>query len=177
MGIGNTTPSSAILAVLLPCSVEQMTGRGSGIDDDTLRHKIDVVERAIAVNRERLTEPLSVLAALGGLEIGGICGLVLGAASYRVPTVVDGFISAAGALIAWRMCPHVRGYLFFSHLSAEAGHDAFFQRVNARPILDLGMCLGEGTGAALAMSIIEAAIMVYNGMSTFDSAGVSKRDG
>jgi nicotinate-nucleotide--dimethylbenzimidazole phosphoribosyltransferase len=177
MGIGNTTPSSAILAVLLPCSVEQMTGRGSGIDDDTLRHKIDVVERAIAVNRERLTEPLSVLAALGGLEIGGICGLVLGAASYRVPTVVDGFISAAGALIAWRMCPHVRGYLFFSHLSAEAGHGVFFQRVNARPILDLGMRLGEGTGAALAMSIIEAAIMVYNGMSTFDSAGVSKRDG
>jgi nicotinate-nucleotide--dimethylbenzimidazole phosphoribosyltransferase len=177
MGIGNTTPSSAIFAVLLPCSADQVTDRGTGIDDATLKHKIAVIERAIAVNRERLTEPLSVLAAVGGLEIGGICGLVLGAASCRVPIVIDGFVSSAGALIACRMCPHVEEYLFFSHLSAEAGHGAFFRRLNVRPILDLGMRLGEGTGAALAMFTIEAAVMVYNEMSTFDSAGVSKKDG
>ncbi len=176
MGIGNTTPSSAIFAALLPCAVEKITGRGTGIDDHTLAHKVKVIERAIEVNRERCSDPLSALAAIGGLEIAGICGLTLGAVSRRVPVVVDGFISSAGALVACRMCPHVEEYLFFSHLSAEAGHAVFFERFNARPVLDLGIRLGEGTGAALAISLIEAAVKIYDEMATFDSAGVSKKD-
>jgi len=177
MGIGNTTPSSAIFAVLLPCDLKEITGRGSGIDADTLAHKIAVIERAIVVNKVHLTDPVNALAAVGGLEIAGICGLVLGAASRRIPVVVDGFISSAGALVACRICPHVKDYLFFSHLSAEVGHAVFFKYFNARPILDLGMRLGEGTGAVLAIFVIEAAVKIYNEMATFDSAGVSRKNG
>jgi len=175
MGIANTTPSSALFAALIPCEVSEVTGRGTGIDGDRLRHKVAVIERALAVNRERLEDPLSCLAAVGGLEIAGICGLVLGAVSRGVPAVIDGFISSAGALVACRMCPHVEERLFFSHLSAEAGHGVFFERNHIRPLHDFGMRLGEGTGAVLGMSIIEAAVKIYNEMATFDSAGVSKR--
>ena len=175
MGIANTTPSSALFAALLPCDVRDVTGRGTGIDEDTLRHKGATIERALAVNRQLLTDPLSTLAAVGGLEIAGICGLILGAASRRVPVVIDGFISSAGALVACKLCPPVEEYLLFSHLSTEAGHAVFFKRLNVRPLLDLGMRLGEGTGAALAMFIIEAAVKIYNEMATFDSAGVAKK--
>ena len=176
MGIGNTTPSSAIFAALLPCDVREVTGRGTGINDDTLTHKVATIERALKVNRASLSDPLNTLAAVGGLEIAGICGLILGGASRRVPVVVDGFISTAGALVACRMCPHVGEYLFFSHRSAEAGHIVFFEHFDARPVLDLGMRLGEGTGAALAIFLIEGAVKIYNEMATFGSAGVSKED-
>jgi nicotinate-nucleotide--dimethylbenzimidazole phosphoribosyltransferase len=174
MGIANTTPSAALMAVLLPCEVEAITGRGTGIDDAGLERKITVIRRAIDFNRERCKDgPLAVLAALGGFEIAGICGLVLGAALSRTPVVVDGFISSAGALAACRICPQTADYIFWSHCSGERGHATFFNLFGVRPILDLGMRLGEGTGAALAMTIIEAAIKVYNEMATFESAGVS----
>ncbi len=176
MGIANTTASSAVFAHLLPCPVDSITGRGTGIDDDTLKHKVEVIERALEANKDRLNTPLETLAAVGGLEIAGICGLVLGAAANRIPVVVDGFISSAGALVACRMCPQVSDYLFFSHLSEEAGHRVFFEHFNTWPLLDMKMRLGEGTGAALAMNLLEAAVKIYNEMATFDSAGVSNKD-
>ncbi len=175
MGIANTTPSSALFAALLPCPVEDITGRGTGIDDAGLIKKIQVIKQSLIVNQDRLSDPLSALAAVGGLEIAGICGLCLGAASRRIPVVVDGFISSAGALAACRLCPDVRDYLFFSHRSEEAGHATFLRLFKVEPILDLKMRLGEGTGAALAMTIIEAAVKIYNQMATFASAGVSDK--
>lgn len=173
MGIANSTPSAALFAALLPASPAEVTGRGTGIGDESLSRKIQVIERALSLHQESLSSPLQALAAVGGLEIAGICGLILGAASRRVPVVVDGFISSAGALVACRLCESVKEYLFFSHCSDEAGHKVFFSRFGAEPILDLGLRLGEGTGAALAMPIIEAAIKIYNEMATFGSAGVS----
>jgi nicotinate-nucleotide--dimethylbenzimidazole phosphoribosyltransferase len=173
MGIANTTPSSALFAALLPCPVEEITGRGTGIDDAGLARKVAVIKRALEVNRKGLSDPLGALAAVGGFEIAGIAGLVLGGASRRVPVVVDGFISSAGALVACRMKPEVRDYLFFSHKSKEAGHAVFLRLFGAAPLLDLEMRLGEGTGAALAMGLVEAAVKVYNEMATFRSAGVS----
>jgi len=172
MGIGNTTPSSALFAVLLPCDVHEITGRGTGINDTMLSKKIDVIKRAIDLNKPRLTGPLETLATLGGFEIAGISGLCLGAAANRIPVVVDGFISSAGALVACRICPVVKSYLFFSHLSQEQGHCVFMEKFNVRPILDLDLRLGEGTGAALAMTIIDASVKIYNEMATFDRAGV-----
>ena len=176
MGIANTTPSSALYASLIPCSVVEVTGRGTGIDDDRLQNKIKVIERSLAVNVQLFSNPLSTLAAVGGLEIAGICGLILGAAGRRLPVVVDGFISSAAALVAMRLEESVSDYLFFSHCSAETGHRTFFERLGIRPILDLDLRLGEGTGAALAMQVIEAAVKIYNEMATFDSAGVSGKD-
>ncbi len=173
MGIGNTTPSSALFAALLPCEVEEITGRGTGINDDGLIRKIAAIKKALSINKNRVSSPLSALASLGGFEIAGICGLILGAASRRVPVVVDGFISSAGALVACRMCEPLKDYLFFSHCSNEKGHKTFFSVFGVQPILDLNMRLGEGTGAALAMSIIESSIKIYNEMATFSSAGVS----
>ena len=176
MGIANTTPSSALYAALIPCPVIEVTGRGTGIDDDGLQNKIKVIERALEVNSDLLTDPLRTLAALGGMEIASICGLILGAASRRVPVLVDGFISTAAALVAIRLGGTVSDYLFFSHCSAEAGHRTFFDKMAIRPILDLDLRLGEGTGGALAMQVIEAAVKIYNEMATFDSAGVSGKD-
>jgi nicotinate-nucleotide--dimethylbenzimidazole phosphoribosyltransferase len=175
MGIANTTPSAALFAALLPCDPKDAAGRGTGIDENGLKRKVAVIAQALEANRHNLIDPLNTLAAVGGLEIAGICGLILGSAARRVPAVIDGFISTAAALVAVRMCPAVMDYLFFSHLSAEAGHIAFFKRFKIRPILDLGMRLGEGTGAALAMFLIEAAVKICNEMATFDSAGVSKK--
>ena len=176
MGIGNTTPSAALFAALMPEKVENITGRGTGIDDNKLKHKIEVIKDALEVNKKLLTDPISTLAALGGYEIAGICGLILGGAANKVPVVVDGFISSAGAIVAYKINPLVKDYMFFSHKSQEAGHVKFLNWIGEKPILDLGMRLGEGTGAALAMTIIEAAIKVYNEMATFDSAGVSKKE-
>lgn len=175
MGIANTTASAALFAALLPCPVEDVTGRGTGIDDDGLRLKIDTIKKSLAVNSDCLGTPLEALAAVGGLEIAGISGLILGAASRKIPVIVDGFISSAGALVACRMNESVRDYLFFSHLSGEAGHSTFFRLFEVQPILDLAFRLGEGTGAAMAIPIIEAAIKVYNEMATFSSAGISNR--
>jgi nicotinate-nucleotide--dimethylbenzimidazole phosphoribosyltransferase len=176
MGIANTTPSSALYASLIPCPVVEVTGRGTGIDDTRLQHKIKIIERSLEINAARLDDPLSTLAAVGGLEIAGICGLILAAAGRKLPVVVDGFISTAAALVAMRLSESVIDYLFFSHCSAEAGHRTFFERLRIRPILDLNLRLGEGTGAALAMHLIEGAVKIYNEMATFDSAGVSGRE-
>jgi nicotinate-nucleotide--dimethylbenzimidazole phosphoribosyltransferase len=175
MGIANTTPSSALYAALIPCPVIEVTGRGTGIDDTRLKNKIEVIERSLTVNGHMLQNPLTTLAAVGGLEIAGICGLILAAAGRKLPVVVDGFISSAAALVAMRLSRSVADYLFFSHCSAEAGHRTFFDRMAIRPILDLDLRLGEGTGGALAMQVIEAAVKIYNEMATFDSAGVSSK--
>ena len=172
MGIGNTTPSSAILSALLPAEVIDVTGRGTGLDDEGLRHKIKVIEKALKVNRTSLGDPISTLAAIGGLEIAGICGMCLACAARRVVVIVDGFISSAGALVAMRLNPAVKDYLFFSHKSVEKGHGAFFDKEGLHPILDLGLRLGEGTGAALAIHIIESSLKVYNEMATFEEVGI-----
>jgi len=173
MGIANTTPSSALYAALLDMEVEDITGRGTGIDDEVLLNKIEVIRRALAVNRKRINGPLDTLAAVGGLEIAAICGLVLEAARSRVPVVVDGFISSAGAMVAMKMKREALDYCFFSHMSAEKGHRLFFERVGLTPILDLGLRLGEGTGAALAINIVEAGVKIITEMATFSEAGVS----
>ena len=176
MGIGNTTASTALFSVLLDLPVEDITGRGTGIDDTALAHKIDVIKKSIATNSAHLGRPLGALAAVGGLEIAGICGLVLGAAANRIPLVVDGFISTAGALCAMKAKPEVADYLMFSHRSNEQGHRRVLEAMDVEPILNLDLRLGEGTGAALAMPIIEAAIKTYNEMATFSGAGVSNRE-
>ncbi|MFP4086984.1 MAG: nicotinate-nucleotide--dimethylbenzimidazole phosphoribosyltransferase [Desulfobacteraceae bacterium] len=173
MGIGNTTPSSAVLSALLPADVEAMTGRGTGLDDAGLQHKRDIIRKALEVNAHSLEDPLSTLAALGGLEIAGICGLCIGGAARRMVVVVDGFISTAGALVATRLNPKAKDYLIFSHLSSEKGHRPFFEKEGIRPLLDLDLRLGEGTGAALAMQIIENSIRIYREMATFEEAGIT----
>nr|Q3ARQ5.1 RecName: Full=Nicotinate-nucleotide--dimethylbenzimidazole phosphoribosyltransferase; Short=NN:DBI PRT; AltName: Full=N(1)-alpha-phosphoribosyltransferase [Chlorobium chlorochromatii CaD3] len=175
MGIANTTPATALYAVLLNLPVEAITGRGTGIDDARLHHKIAVIERAIAVNAERCATPFGTLAALGGFEIAAITGFILGAAARRIPVVVDGFISSSGALVAMKMVPSVVDYLFFSHLSAEQGHGAVMEALGVRPMLSLDLRLGEGTGAALAMQLVDAALKIYNEMATFSGAQVSEK--
>lgn len=173
MGIGNTTPAAALMSVYLGLPAADLAGPGTGLDDKGVARKKAAVERALAVNKGRCDSPLGTLAALGGLEIAGICGLCLGGAALKMPVVVDGFISSAGALAAMRICPAVKGYLFFAHRSAEPGHRKFFQVEELRPVVDLGMRLGEGTGAAIAMQIIEDAVAVYNGMATFQEMGIT----
>lgn len=174
MGIANTTSATALFAVLLDLPVESITGRGTGIDDTMLQHKISVIKRAIETNRGSLSTPLETLASLGGFEIAGICGLILGAASVGIPVVVDGFISSAGAVAAMKLSCQVNDYLFFSHLSNEQGHKIIMKKLGARPILDLDLRLGEGTGAVLAMQVIEGAIKIYGEMATFSAANVSE---
>ena len=172
MGIGNTTPSSALFAALLPAKVIDVTGSGTGLDEEGLKHKVKVIEQALEINRKSLTDPISILATLGGLEIAAICGLCLGGVARRMIVVVDGFISTAGALVAMRLNPKVRDYLFFSHQSSERGHGTFFRMEGLQPILDLDLRLGEGTGAGLAMQIIENAVRIYNEMATFEEVGI-----
>ncbi len=175
MGIANTTPATALYSVLLNLPVESITGRGTGIDDERLQHKIAVIQKAIVVNGSRCTTPFTTLAALGGYEIAAITGFILGAAANRIPVVVDGFISSAGAVVALKLCPTVDDYLFFSHISNEQGHRTVMQKLGARPILDLDLRLGEGTGAVLAMQLIEGAVKIYNEMATFSAARVSEK--
>jgi nicotinate-nucleotide--dimethylbenzimidazole phosphoribosyltransferase len=174
MGIGNTTPSSAILSVFTGLEAEDVTGRGTGINDETLKMKASVIEKAILANKPDPKDPIDVLAKVGGFEIGGIAGLIIGCAAHRIPVVVDGFISTAGAMIAVHMKPVISEYLFYSHLSSEAGHMQMLAKLGERPVFDLDMRLGEGTGAALAMSIIEASLKIMNEMATFKSAGVDE---
>ena len=174
MGIGNTTSSAAILAAVTGIPVEDVVGRGTGIDDEKLRHKISVIRTALSLHRPDPNDGLNLLTKIGGFEIGAIAGLIIGAASSRVPVVVDGFISGAGAIIATRLAPACREYLFFSHLSRERGHKRMLEFFDARPILDLDMCLGEGTGAAIAIDVITAAVRLYGEMATFESASVSR---
>jgi len=175
MGIANTTPSSAIASVLTGKGVAEVTGRGTGIDNESLENKIAVIERALRVNSPDQNDPIDVLAKVGGAEIGGIAGLCLGAAERGIPVVVDGFISTAGALIAYTLNNAVADYMFAAHNSVEQGHRAMLENMNLRPILDLGLRLGEGTGAALAMTLIDAGLKIYREMATFEDAGVAEK--
>ncbi|GAC1465209.1 MAG: nicotinate-nucleotide--dimethylbenzimidazole phosphoribosyltransferase [Ktedonobacteraceae bacterium] len=175
MGIGNTTASSAITAVLAHVPVQLVTGRGTGIDDAQLAHKIATIERAIAHNQPDATDPLDVLAKVGGLEIAGLVGVMLASAMHRVPIVIDGFISGAAALVATRLVPAVCDYLLAGHVSVERGHHIILEQLKLAPILDLNLRLGEGTGAVLAMTIIDAALCVHRDMATFAESGVSDK--
>jgi len=176
MGIGNTTPSSAIIACLTEHKPVDVVGRGTGIDDAKLSHKIKVIEKSIKINKPDNSDPIDVLAKVGGYEIGGIAGLILAAASYRIPVVIDGLISTAGALIAYGLSNKVNQYIFAGHSSAEIGHKVALNKLGIKPILDLDMRLGEGTGAVLSINILEAAIRLFNEMATFEEAGVSEKD-
>ncbi len=174
MGIANTTPSSAIAAVFSKRPASEVTGRGTGIDDASLKHKIKVIEDALIINKPDPEDPIDVLSKVGGAEIAGIAGLVIGAASKQVPVVIDGFISTAGALVAAKLSPHIAGYLIAAHRSVEKGHTVMLEMIGVTPLLDLDMRLGEGTGSALAMNLVEAGVKIYNEMATFEDAGVSE---
>lgn len=175
MGIGNTTPSSAILAALSGRSAREVTGRGTGIGDASLENKIAVIDRALKVNRPDPGDPLDVLAKVGGFEIGGIAGLILGAAYCKTPVIVDGFISSAGALLAKKLAPASLDYMIAAHQSLEFGHRVMLEELELKPLLNLNLRLGEGTGAALAMNIVESAAQVIGRMLTFEDAGVCRR--
>lgn len=174
MGIGNTTPSSAIIAAFSGLPVRELTHRGTGINDSALENKIRVIEKGLVRNKPDQGNPLDVLAKLGGFEIAAIAGLVLGCAANSIPVVIDGFISTAGALIASELHPHVRDYIFAAHKSVETGHQFMLDRIGVKPVLDLDLRLGEGTGAALAMTLIEAGVKILREMATFEQAGVSQ---
>lgn len=173
MGIGNTTAASALTTVLTGHPVEAVTGRGTGVDEAAHRRKIDAIERALAVNRPDGDDPIGVLAAVGGLEIAVLVGVIVGAAAARVPVVLDGFITGAAALVAWALRPAIAPRLIAGHRSTEPGHAVILAQLDRRPVLDLGMRLGEGSGAALAMGLIVAAVRVRDEMATFESAAIS----
>jgi len=173
MGIGNTTPSTAILAAFTGFPVDLIVGKGTGIGDDALRRKARIVKEALEVNKPDARDGLDVLANVGGFEIGGIAGVILGAAACRVPVVIDGFISGAGAMIARALAPRSVDYMLASHLSEEPGHRIMLTWIGARPMLNMNMRLGEGTGAALTFTLIDAAMKIVREMATYDEAGVS----
>jgi nicotinate-nucleotide--dimethylbenzimidazole phosphoribosyltransferase len=175
MGISNTTPSSAVTAAITGEKVAKVTGRGTGIDDKQLAHKIEVIERALEVNKPNADDAIDVLAKVGGFEIGGLTGIILGAAAHRIPVVIDGFVSGAAALIAVGLSPKVKDYLIASHCSVEIGHKITLKYLGLKPILDLELRLGEGTGAALGIFLVEAAAKVLAEMATFGEAGVSEK--
>lgn len=175
MGIANTTPSSAITAVFTKEKVENITGRGTGITGVGLKTKIKVIKEALRVNKPNAFDPIDVLAKVGGFEIGGLAGVILAAASKRVPVVIDGFISSASALLAYKIEPKAKDYMIAAHCSVEAGHKAILKHLNLSPILDLNLRLGEGTGAALGINIIDAAVKILTQMATFKSAGVCEK--
>jgi nicotinate-nucleotide--dimethylbenzimidazole phosphoribosyltransferase len=175
MGIGNTTASSAICAVMTSKPLDKVTGRGAGLTDEQLRHKVEVIKRALAINQPAPEQPLEVLAKVGGFEIGGLAGVMLAAAAHRVPVVIDGFISGAAALIATALSPGLKGFLIPAHVSAETGHKLMLGHMGLRPLFDLGMRLGEGTGAALGIFLAEAAAGLLAKMATFPEAEVSER--
>ena len=173
MGIGNTTASSAITAVITGKAVDEVTGRGTGIDDKALVHKAEVIKRAIEVNKPDPKDPIDVLSKVGGFEIGGLSGIILASAAHKIPVVIDGFISGSAALLAYKLQPKVKGYMLASHCSVEKGHRIVLNFIGLKPLLDFDMRLGEGTGAALGMGIAEAGIKILTEMATFQSAGVS----
>ena len=172
MGIGNTTTSSAVLAVLLSADVETVTGRGGGITDDSFRRKKEVIRQAIALNRPDKSDVVDVLSKVGGFDIAAMCGAFLGAAASRRPVVIDGFISAVAALCAVRLCPNVRHFLVPSHASFEIGYRLAMEAMNLQPLFLLGMRLGEGSGCPLAFQVLSAACAILNDMATFDQAGI-----
>lgn len=173
MGIGNTTTSSAVLAVLLGADVEAVTGRGGGITEESFPKKKAVIRTAIEVNRPDRDDVVGVLSKVGGFDLAAMCGAFLGAAAARRPAVIDGLISAAAALCAVRLCPNVRGYLVPSHASFEIGYRLAMEAMDLRPLFDLGMRLGEGSGCPLAFQVLDAACAVINDMATFDEAGIN----
>lgn len=173
MGIGNTTTSAAVLAVLMDADVEMVTGRGGGITDDSFRKKKDVIRRAIEINRPDKRDVPDVIAKVGGFDIAAMCGAFLGAAASRKPTVIDGFISAVAALCAVRLCPQAASYMIPSHASYEIGYKLAMEAMGLEPMLLLGMRLGEGSGCPLAFEILGAACAVINDMATFDQAGIN----
>lgn len=173
MGIGNTTPSAALAAAFIGKAPAQVTGRGTGLDDEGLNRKVHMIEQALELHQPDLSDPLGVLAALGGLEIAAIAGYALAAAARGVPVLMDGLISCAGCYSAVRLCPAVGEWLLAGHASVEAGQGVFLASLRLRPILDLDLRLGEGTGAALAVNVLRAAVSIYNEMATFESAGVT----
>ena len=173
MGIGNTTTSSAVLAVLLGADVDKVTGRGGGITEESFRKKKAVIRTAIAVNRPNRDDVIDVLAKVGGFDLAAMCGAFLGAAASRRAAVIDGFISAVAALCAVRLCPLVRGYLIPSHASFEIGYRLAMEEMALRPLFDLGMRLGEGSGCPLAFQVLDAACAVMNNMASFDEAGIN----
>lgn len=173
MGIGNTTTSSAVLAVLLGADVEAVTGRGGGITEESFRKKKAVIRTAIEVNRPDRDDVVGVLSKVGGFDLAAMCGAFLGAAAARRPAVIDGLISAAAALCAVRLCPNVRGYLVPSHASFEIGYRLAMEAMDLHPLFDLGMRLGEGSGCPLAFQVLDAACAVINDMATFDEAGIN----
>ena len=176
MGIANTTPSSAIVSVLCDSTPGMVTGLGTGIDDAQWKHKVSIIEKAIAVNRPDPNDAIDVLAKVGGFEIGGLAGLILGAASQRKPIIIDGFISTAAALLAHAISPTAAQYMISAHQSVECGHTLALNRLEKKPLLDLDLRLGEGTGAALAMHLVEAAVRVLTRVATFEEAAVSQAD-
>ncbi len=176
MGIGNTTASAAICAAITGKPVSQVTGRGAGLGDKQLSEKVTMIEKALAINNPDPKDAIDVLAKVGGFEIGGIAGVILGAAASRIPVVIDGFISGAAALIAAELCPQVKSYMIPGHQSVEIGHRAMYDYMGLTPILNLNMRLGEGTGGALAMSIVEASCKILDEMITFAEAEVSGAD-
>ena len=176
MGIANTTPSAAVVAAVTGAPVADVTGRGTGIDDEQLAHKIAVIEKVLSVNAPEPSDGLDVLAKVGGFEIGGIAGLILGAAAHRKPIVIDGFISTAGALIARTLAPEAAEYMIAAHRSVEQGHKVMHAHLGKEPLLDLDMRLGEGTGAALAMNLVDAAVRILTEVATFDEAHVSEAE-
>ena len=174
MGIANTTPSSAIYAVITGKNVDEVTGRGTGIDDSTLVKKREVVKKAIEINKPNPNDPIDVLYKLGGFEIAGMLGVMIAGGVLKVPVVVDGFISTASALLAVKLKPELKDYLIFAHKSKAYGHEAALNYINARPLLDLDMRLGEGTGAVLGMWLIQLGEKILHEMATFEDAAVSK---
>lgn len=176
MGIGNTTPSAAIAAAVTGKPVSEIVGRGTGVDDEGLKRKISAVERALQINQPIPTDGLDLLAKVGGFEIGGLAGAILGAAAHGRSVVIDGFISTAAAIIAVTLAPQVKDYLIAAHTSQELGHRRMTEWLGLTPLLDLQMRLGEGTGAVLAISLIEAACKILNEMATFGEAGVSEKE-
>jgi nicotinate-nucleotide--dimethylbenzimidazole phosphoribosyltransferase len=173
MGIGNTTASSAIVAAFTGLPVSQVTGRGTGLDDAGMNRKVSVIEQILRTNQPDPADALDVLRKVGGLEIAGLAGVIIGSAAKRVPVVIDGFISGAAALVAAELVPAVKPYMIAAHQSVEVGHQAILKRLGLRPLINLNMRLGEGTGAALAFHLIEGSVRILNEMATFDEAGVS----
>lgn len=176
MGIGNTTPSSAIAAALTGVDVASVTGRGTGLNDGEWERKVKIIQKALEINRPNPKDAIDVLSKVGGFEIGGIAGVILAGARYQIPVVLDGFISGAAALIAVSLTPHVKPYLIASHQSVEQGHKIILAYLGLKPLLNLDLRLGEGTGAALGISLVEASLKILDEMATFAEAGVSGKN-
>lgn len=176
MGIGNTTASSAITAVLTKKRVEDVTGKGTGLDEKGLKNKIETIHTALKINSPDARDPIDVLNKVGGFEIGALTGVILAAASRKIPVIIDGFISGAAALIAFHLAPQTKNYMIAGHCSAEIGHKIILNHIGLEPILNLDLRLGEGTGAALCMNIVEASVKILTEMATFQEANVSQKE-